>query len=238
MNKRVLLFLLTIAVILLFITYKLPQKIYISTLDFSKWKEGSYLYPEHPLPKNFYVVYTDSSTGEQKEFLSSLIPTNDTSFSNRFSYSYTHIEDPNLDSNSFRIHRWDFYPQPLQEDYEEKADVTSETFNTFPELMFLVFRDVKSVSSRQWEKISKLMEETDHSQPRLTLFCLSSTFPKTLDSLRADLKLPGAAFYYVEQNQLKDLTNSNPCAIYVRNGQIIKKWNAWQIPSYKDIPRE
>jgi energy-coupling factor transporter transmembrane protein EcfT len=217
---------LAVALIALFIGFTYLNYINLPMLDFRAWKVGNRLYPENPLPANYYLSYKNKNTGEVKEYLSPDYPYNDPEWVENWEFVSQRVDDPNrIPGMDLAI--IDFSGQ----------DVTND-FLRNPDYHFIVVAwDLASTDAWSFGEIDDLYRDADENG--YSFIVLTSTLPNRIQRFmeRENLSFD-MPFFNADDIALKTMIRSNPGLILVKDGVVIDKWHFNHFPDWEELEED
>ncbi len=217
---------LGVALIALFIGFQYLNYINLPMMDFRAWKEGNRLFPENPIPVNYYLSYKNKNTGEVKEYLSPNYPYNDPEWVENWEFLSQRVDDPN------KIPGIDLAIIDFAGD-----DVTNNYLKIEDYHFFVVAWDLSTTSPLAFQDIAELYKNADDNG--YSLIVLTSTLPNKIqyflerENLTFDIP-----FYNADDIALKTMIRANPGLILIKDGIVIKKWHYNLFPDWNELEQE
>lgn len=194
---------------------------HLPPIDFMSWKVGNRVTPKEKLPVKFYVTYKNRFTGEVKEFVSPEYPWNDSVWLSHWIFKSQRVVDPNKDQGMV-----------LRIEDESSNDLTSGILEN-PDFQFiLVAYDLASTNTDGFHRLLPLYKKV--TEDGYSFICLTSSLPDEIKRFRI---ANGTAFDYYNSDDimLKTMVRANPGLILLKNGIVIAKWNARDVPPYEKL---
>lgn len=194
---------------------------HLPPIDFMSWKVGNRVTPKEKLPVKFYVTYKNRFTGEVKEFVSPEYPWNDSVWLSHWIFKSQRVVDPNKDQGMV-----------LRIEDATGNDLTSGILEN-PDFQFiLVAYDLASTNTDGFHRLLPLYKKA--TEDGYSFICLTSSLPDEIKRFRI---ANGTAFDYYNSDDimLKTMVRANPGLILLKNGVVIAKWNARDVPPYDTI---
>lgn len=196
---------------------------HLPIIDFRAWKVGSSMINENAASPKSYVTYRNKKTGEEKEFLSTNYPWDDSVWMSKWEFVTSRVEETEKAENEVKIDHLDGY------------EVTDDIIKN-PEYHFLlIMYYVDKANTESMEDINALYEhcnKNDISFIALTA-SLRSSIRKFKEKNNAEFE-----FYNADDISLKTIIRANPGLVLMKNGVIKGKWHHKDIPSFKEFEEE
>lgn len=204
----------------LFTTYNLNH---LPIIDFRDWKVGKKMTLENPQALEYYLLYQNKSTGEEKEYLSPNYPFNDSAWLEQWEYKDMRISDPNQ------------YPTHLQFFDLLGNNITHELFGDPLYRFLLVAYDVDAGDWVRIEEIKRLKDKVEDAGYHFNVVTASSE-----ERIAVFQKESGLYCSYLQSDDidLKTIVRANPGLIVLKDGVIIGKWATAYFPSFENIVKE
>ncbi len=215
-------FLMMIGLFLLFTAFEIYTIRHLPILDFRPWKVGTRLLPENPQPAKFYFVYKNEQTGEQKEFLSSELPWQDTVFMSQWSYESSREVNPDADL---------YKTFPMLD--LDGNDLSVELAKSEQPVFLMVVYDIMDADADALKKFLPIYNLCQ--QNGWTFYMLNSDTP---DDLRKRVEENGLNDFPVlnsDDTSLKAAIRANPGLIIIRDGIVLSKFNHRDIPVIEEL---
>lgn len=194
---------------------------HLPVIDFTEWKTGHKLYPENPQPVKYYLTYKNKKSGETKEYLSPNYPFNDSIWMTEWEFASQRVEDPN-----------EYFGKSLIISDTSGNNVTENIIRN-PEYQLIVNSyDLATADKTAFKKLNDFAEKAYADQ--ISTAVLVSSQPKDIAKFILENKLQ-LDFYTADDIVLKSIVRSNPGLLLMKNGVILKKWHANDIPDYTDF---
>jgi len=207
---------------ILFIWFSVYNYRNLPMLNFRPWKEGNKMLPDNPKPIKYYIAYKNKKTGEKKEWESSKIPYQDTTFAINWAYDTTRIDNPNISLlNGFAI---------LD---TSSADMT-EHFVKNPEFQFLLaVYDVNKANKKVFEKINQFYAKA--KAKNISFIILTSSPKEDVAKFKKEINDPGYEYYFTDDTSLKAMIRSNPGLVLLKKATVLGQWHWRNIPDFDNI---
>ncbi|QZE14714.1 DoxX family protein [Halosquirtibacter laminarini] len=197
---------------------------HLPIVDFRPFKEGVNIPEamktpegaEQDIYENVYY-YKNINSRELEQFNDTNYPWQDT-----INYVFDHMDEPKLIKKGFTPPINDF-----RVENREKQDV-SNFFLTNPEYGFLWVSYNMNKADKDAFKASEALAEWAKSN-NISFIGLTSTSLSTIDQLKEQYNL-SFDILNADETMLKTVVRANPGIVLMKNGTIIKKWNANHIP--------
>jgi len=212
---------IALCVVILFAGFSVYSYNRIPILDFREWKVGSDMAPDDAGKSLTYLIYSNSETGEQKEFLSNELPWQDSVWMSQWEFVDIRIDD----SGVIKSHE-------LQIIDAEGNDQT-EVFLENPDYQFLltVF-DLDKSNKKALSKASLLFEEVDKNG--YSFIMLTNALQDDIENFRKEFQVD-FDIYNADDIVLKTMIRSNPGLMLLKDGKIINKWHYHSLPSFQTL---
>ncbi len=205
-------------VFLLFAAFEAYTIYHLPLIDFRPWKTGTRLLPENPEPAKYFFTYRNKKSGEQKEYLSSELPWQDSVFMADWEFVSQREEDPNAG----------FYRTfPMMD--EDGNDLSKELVSQHNPVFFMVVYDIAKAGEENLKKFDDIYRMCN--ERGWDFYLLNSDVPEELKKYRKDYSLPDYPVLNSDDTALKAAVRSNPGLIIVRDAVVVAKFNHHDIPS-------
>lgn len=211
---------LSIAIFTLFNSYNLYR---LPVLDFRDWKVGKKLTVENPQPLEYYLIYTNKSTGETQEYLSPNYPFNDSLWMAQYEYTDMRIVDPN--SRPTDVSFFDLSGNNVTD------DILGDPLYHF----LLISYDL---DEGDWDHMAEIQQIKRKAEENAYSFSLITASSEDIISKFQKEKGFYSEVYQSDDIDLKTIIRSNPGLIILKEGVVISKWSKDYLPTYDDIIKE
>jgi len=208
---------LAFAFIIMFVWFEIFNIRHLPVIDFRDWKEGNKMSLDNPLPLKYYLTYKNSSTDEEKEYLSPDYPYNDSVWMSQWEFVSQRVVDPNPPMHDLSIQD------------EDGNDFTSQIIEN-PEFQFvLVAYDIQKAN---WEKMDeiKTFSETCY-QNEISFIVITSSLPEEVEQFKKETGWE-IDFYYADDITQMAMIRSNPGLILLKESIVLRKWHSNDFPEY------
>jgi uncharacterized membrane protein YphA (DoxX/SURF4 family) len=207
-----------------FATFSFYQYRHLPCIDFLGWKTGTNLIPDNPVKPKVYLTYRNKVTGEEKEYLSTNFPWNDSTWAAQWEFKDQRIDNTGvIKGHNLKI-------------FDASGNDLTETFINNPGYQFLVASySLEDASRKGFEKIDRLYG--DIAKNGHSLVVLTGSLQAEIDSFRKGLH-PDLEFYQADDIELKIMVRANPGLILLRNGVVMGKWNWRDVPDYEKLKKK
>lgn len=196
---------------------------HLPIIDFMAWKVGNKVSQGATLPVKFYVTYKNRSTGEVKEFVAPNYPWNDSVWLSQWIFKSQRVVDPNKDQGmALRIE------DAFGDDYT--ASVLENPGYQF----ILVAYNLSSADVEGFHRLLPFYKKC--MADGYSFICLTNSLPEEIKKFRMT---HGTAFDYYNSDDvvLKTMVRANPGLVLIKNGVVIAKWNARDVPGYEEVKK-
>jgi len=197
---------------------------HLPVLDFTEWKTGHKLYPENPRPVNYYLVYKSKKTGATKEYLSPNYPYNDSVWMAEWEFVSQRVEDPN-----------EYYGKSLIISDTAGNNVTESIIRNPDYQLIINSYDLSKADRKAFATLNAFAAKANLDN--IATAVLVSSQPSDIAKFISENKLQ-LDFYTADDIVLKTIVRSNPGLLLMKNGVILQKWHANDIPDYEDFKKE
>lgn len=214
---------LMLLVPLSFIWFSAYNYRHLPLIDFTTWKPGNKMIPEKLVPPQFFLVYENKSTKEQKEFLPKDLPWQDTAWMSHWAFVKQKVNDPNK------------YPAPNFRILDTASnDLTMSYMKQPGYLVFIVSVDVTKAGDDELKKMNALNEAL--SAAGYTVLGLTASSPEDLKTVinRNGLTIN---WFQSDDTELKTMVRSNPGLVLLKDATVVKKWHVRTLPAAEDFIR-
>ncbi len=213
-----------VAVYLIFSGFELYTVRHLPLIDFRPWKTGSKLLPDNPAPAKYFFTYKNNKTGEQKEFLSTELPWQDSLFMSQWSFVDSREEDPNAGL---------YKTFPMLD--ESGNDMSKDLVSSPNPVFFMVVYDINKAKEEALHKFDEIYDKCNAKG--WDFYLLNSDVPEDLQKIRQKYRLPDYSVLNSDDTALKAAVRSNPGLIIVREGRVLAKFNYRDIPSWNELQK-
>ena len=212
----------TALAVLVFIGFETYNFMHLPVVDFSKWKIGTQLAPENPKPLQYFVIYKNKETGEEKEYLSPNYPYNDSIWMSRWTFKSQRIADPNPPSVNLIIE-------------DRNRNNVSNNIIRNPNYQFLVVAyDLSLAHKNAFKEITDLNKKCIADGYFLAI--ITSSLPEQIDAFKKELNIDDTLeFLYADDTSLQGIIRSNPGMLLIKNAKVLGKWHWRDLPSYEKL---
>jgi uncharacterized membrane protein YphA (DoxX/SURF4 family) len=207
-----------------FAAFSVYQYRHLPWIDFLGWKVGTNLIPDKTIQPTIYLTYRNKITGEEKEYLSTNYPWNDSTWAAQWEFENQRVDNSRVPKG----HSLDIF--------DSQGNDYTETFINNPGYQFIVASySLKDASRKGFEKIDKLDDDivgNGHS-----LIVVTGSIDEEVQSFRKGLH-PDIEFYHADDIELKMVIRANPGLILLKDGVVMGKWNWRDIPDYEKLKKE
>jgi hypothetical protein len=204
-----------------FAIFSFYQYRHLPLIDFLGWRTGTNLIPDKIVKPKIYLTYRNKLTGEEKEYLSTNYPWNDSIWSAQWEFKDQRIDDSGVPKgHSLKI-------------FDASGNDYTGTFINNPDYQFLVASySLEDASRKGFEKIDKLDEDIMHDGH--SLIVVTGSPVNEIQSFRKGFH-PDLEFYQADDIELKIMVRANPGLILLKNGVVMGKWHWRDVPDYKEL---
>jgi uncharacterized membrane protein YphA (DoxX/SURF4 family) len=200
----------------IFIGFSYYNYRHLPLIDFRFWKIGAQVIDTNQKPIEIYLTYKNTKTSEEKEFLSSNFPYQDSLWLSQWKFVSSRQFDPNKNSQSVMI--FDL----------EGNDVTAEVLAYPGKSLLLISNNLDKIQASKTKKLRKLIQLAEKSSIPISL--ITASLKKSIErfSSQSQIDIP---FYLADDIDLKTMVRSNPGLILLENGKVLKKWAFADFPT-------
>lgn len=194
---------------------------HLPLIDFMAWKVGNRVNQAATLPVKFFVTYKNRATGEEKEFVSPNYPWNDSVWLSQWVFKSQRVVDPNKEQGMV-----------LRVEDAAGNDYTASVLEN-PDYQFILV--AYNLSSTHTDALHRLLPFYKKAMAEgYSFICLTTSLPEEIKKFRLS---HGTAFDYYNSDDvvLKTMVRANPGLILLKDGIVIAKWNAKDVPDYYDV---
>jgi len=211
-------------VFVLFASFEILTIRHLPLLDFRPWKEGTRLLPENPQPAEYFFTYKNNTSGEEKEYLSTELPWQDSLFLAQWSFVSSREIDPNEG----------FYKTfPMMDN--DGNDLSKDLVSMDKPVFFMVVYNIEEASESSLKIFDKIYQQCQ--QKGWDFYLLNSDVPEDLQKYKTKYHLENYPVLNSDDTSLKAAVRSNPGLIIVRNSIVVKKFNYRDIPDWNELEK-
>ena len=197
---------------------------HLPIMDFRPWKTGTRLLPEDPEPAQYFFTYKNKETGEEKEYLSTELPWQDSVFMAEWSFLSSREMDPNAG----------FYKTfPMMD--ADGNDLSKELVSQEKPIFFMIVYDIEKSSKSSLKIFDEIYKQCQEKE--WDFYLLNSDVPEELQKYREKYHLADYPVLNSDDTALKAAVRSNPGLIVVRNSFVIQKFNYHDIPTWNELEK-
>jgi uncharacterized membrane protein YphA (DoxX/SURF4 family) len=186
-------------------------------IDFRPWKVGNRLIPENPKPAVYYLKYKNSKLNEEKEYLSSELPWQDSIF--KADWVFVSTREVNPDAGLYRTF-------PMMDTIGN--DLSNTLASSERPVFLMVVYDITIANKASLDLFAPIFELCKKNG--WEFYMLNSNLPEDLSKVVSQNKLPDYPVLNSDDTALKAAIRANPGLIIIQNGIVKHKFN------YRDIP--
>ncbi len=189
---------------------------HLPLIDFRFWKIGSQVIDSNQKPIRIYLTYKNTTTSEEKEFLSPNFPYQDSLWLSQWKFVSSRQFNPNKNSQAVMI--FDL----------NGNDVSAEVLSYPGKSLLLISNNLDKIKHSKIKKIKKLLQLAEKESIPISL--VTASLKKSIEhfSTQSQIDIP---FYLADDIDLKTMIRSNPGLILLENGKVLKKWAFDDFPS-------
>ncbi len=194
---------------------------HLPLIDFMGWKVGNRVNQAASLPVKFYVTYKNRTTGEEKEFVAPNYPWNDSLWLSQWTFKSQRVVDPNKNQGLM-----------LRIEDATGADYTASVLENPDYQFILVAYNLAGTNPDGFRRLLPLYKKA--IADGFSFICLTNSLPEEIKKFKF---AHGTAFDYYNSDDvvLKTMVRANPGLILLKNGTVIAKWNALDVPAYEEV---
>ena len=207
-----------------FVTFSFYQYLHLPMIDFLQWNTGTNLIPDNPVKPKVYLTYRNKITGEEKEYLSTNFPWNDSTWMTQWEFKDQRIDNSGVPKS----HSLDIF--------DGQGNDYTDSFINNPGYQFIVASySLKEASRKGFEKIDKLYD--DIMRNGHSLIVVTGSTDDEVKAFRKGLH-PDMEFYHADDIELKMVVRANPGLILLKNGVVMGKWHWRDVPDYEQLKKK
>jgi uncharacterized membrane protein YphA (DoxX/SURF4 family) len=196
---------------------------HLPVLDFTEWKVGHKLYPENPKPVKYFLSYKNKLTGEVKEYVSPDYPYSDSVWMAQWEFVSQRVEDPNQ-----------YYGKSLIISDTTGNDVTASIIRNPDYQLIVNSYDLSKADVGAFRKLNDFAAKAYADNIATAVLVTAESKDIARFARENHLNLD---FYIADDIVLKTIVRSNPGLLLMKDGVILKKWNANDIPDYENFKK-
>jgi uncharacterized membrane protein YphA (DoxX/SURF4 family) len=191
---------------------------HLPVIDFTEWKSGVRLYAENPQPVNYYLIYKNKETGQEKEYLSPNYPYDDSVWMANWVFVSQRVDDPNQYAGKTLI-----ILDSLQN------NITESIIRNPGYQVIVNAYDLEKANIKAFKQINELGEKLRNDG--VSFAVLVSADPLVVGNFVKQHTI-SLDFYQSDDIILKTMVRANPGMMLLKSGMIIDKWHWRDIPEY------
>ncbi len=206
-----------------FVWFQFYNYNHLPLLDFRTWKIGKDMKIKNTDKQKIYVIYKNKKTGEQKEYLSTNYPWNDSTWRANWVFVDQRIDDSQV-----------IKPHDLIIEDEEGNDVTQNIIENPGYQLLIVSPDLDKANGEGMITASDLAIRLENENIESALICANGP-----EEVKKYLKLFKIEYpvYFADDIELKAMIRSNPGMLLLHNGVILMKWHYNDFPSVAEVKK-
>jgi len=212
---------IVVLVFIVFASFSFYNYQHLPMMDFRAWKVGSRMVPENPLPKEYYIIYRNTATNEEKEYLSKDIPWQDSTWASQWEYVSTREYDPN-DVGSHGLAIID----------SSGTDVTDAYIGNHEFQFFIIAYDLQKTNEKAFERIKLLYQKTEAAD--ISFIGITSSDQEEIVKFKEKDQV-SFDFYFADDTSLETIIRSNPGLMLMKNGVVLGKWHYNDLPEFDEL---
>ncbi|MHC1707823.1 MAG: BT_3928 family protein [Bacteroidales bacterium] len=190
-------------------------------IDFTAWKTGNKMIPDKLEPPQYFLVYENKTTKEQKEYVAKDLPWQDTAWMSQWVFVKQRVDDPNQ------------YPAPNFRILDTASnDLTMSYLQQPGYLVLLVCVEVNKANDKELLRMNDLNNAL--TEAGYTVLGLSSS---SIEDLNAAAERNGLNinWFQSDDTELKTMVRANPGLVILKDATVIKKWHHRNFPDASEI---
>lgn len=207
---------------IVFILFSLYNYRHLPLIDFRNWQAGNKMYLENPKPLTYYLTFKNKETGEEKEYLASEYPFNDSTWVANWQYVDKRVVDP----NAFKGHDLQII--------DSMGNDRTEDYIRNPDYQFiLVANDIEKSSKKDFEIMNTFANIAGKDGYEFIALASGGDIYEFSASIMAPYP-----FYQADEIVLKTMVRANPGLILMKDGIVLAKWHNNDFPAYRQVKEE
>jgi len=206
-----------------FIWFSMYNLNHLPVLDFREWKVGNDMDPEGGGQAKIYLLFRNTETGEEAEYLSPDYPWQDSVWMSKWEFVDQRIDD----SEVIRTHEL-IIEDTLGEDY-------TANFINNPDYQFIVVAENLHKADREaFRQVNELHRGL--ARDGYSMIILTSSLPETAAAFRKEAGVDShLEFFFGDDTVLKSMVRANPGLMLLKDGVVLAKWHYNDFPDYEEI---
>jgi hypothetical protein len=212
-----------IATAVLFFAFSWYSYQHLPPVDFREWKTGNDMKQEgEPV---YYLIYKNTDTGEQKQYLSSELPWSDTAWVEQWEF----VEQKVDYSSVVRPHNLEVVS------ITDGSDMTQKVIEAAGWQFLLTSHNIRKADTVGLKKAVNLYENLNNEGYQFAL--LTASLEEGIEEFMAhyDTDIPA---YQADDIELKTMVRANPGLILMKDGVVINKWHYNDFPDAEQIVKK
>lgn len=216
-------FLVILLFTLAFVWFSKYNYNHLPMLDFREWKVGNDMDPEGGGEAKVYLLFRNTTTGEEAEYLSPDYPWQDSVWMAEWEFVDQRVDD----SEVIRTHEL-IIEDTLGDDY-------TDAFINNPDYQLIVVAENLHKADREsFAAINALHREA--SRDGVSMIVITSSLPEVVKAFRAEAGVDGQLdFFFGDDTVLKSMVRANPGLILMKDGVVLGKWHYNDFPAYDEL---
>lgn len=196
---------------------------HLPLVDFRDWKVGNDMEPEGGGEAKIYLTFKNIQSGEEKEYLSPDYPWQDSVWTSEWEFVDQRVDD----SEVITAHEL-IIQDALGEDY-------TAFFVPNPDYQFMVISyDINHASESSLAMLNDFYNSVEADG--YSLIGITSSLPEDVTLKMSAIETDEYyEFYYADDVVLKAIIRANPGIVLMKDGIVLAKWNANDLPEYQAV---
>ncbi len=208
-----------VVIAILFLGFSWYSYRHLPPVDFRDWKVGKDM--KQTGEPEYYLVYENKESGEQKRYLSAELPWSDSTWMSNWEFVRQEIDNSNV-----------VKPHNLQIMSVDGDDMTKQLIETDHYQFLVASYSLNSASENGFEKIIKAYKTISDGDIEFAVITASLEEEIILFREKFDTDIP---VYQADDIELKAMVRANPGVVLLHEGVVIDKWHHHDFPGAKEI---
>lgn len=192
---------------------------HLPPVDFRDWKVGKDM--KQTGEPEYYLVYENKESGDQKRYLSAELPWNDSTWMSNWEFARQEIDNSNV-----------VKPHNLQIMSIDGDDMTKQLIETDNYQFLVASYNLNSASDKGFGRIIETYKNISDSDIEFAV--ITASLEEEINNFREKFDT-GIPVYQADDIELKAMVRANPGVVLLHRGVVIDKWHYHNFPNAQKI---
>lgn len=193
---------------------------HLPVMDFRAWKVGNRMSVENPKPKQYYLTYLNTRSGDTTEYLSPDYPYDDSIWASQNEFISQRVVNPNPPLHDLSLE-------------DEYGNNSTAALIENPSYQFLmVSYDLEKIHVKDMSKIRDFIR--DCNEKEISFALITASLPDIANNFINTYQLD-TPVYFADDIALKVMIRANPGLVLLHDSKVIDKWHSNDWPDLDEI---